>query len=418
MRITVLTYGTRGDVQPYVALSKGLMQAGYAVRLAAPEAYAGLAAQHGADFAPLPGDISALTLALSERAQLNPAKMIQEVVAYAVPLGLGVLEACMDACEDADAIIHSFLMTIAGNEAAVRYGVPSIAAEVLPVFAPTDAYPAAAIPAQSIPGMNRLSHHFFHRIFWEANRISYAIMRRTAWQHADLPPLSGWPFANPSTATPVLLGISPHILGNPQDYPANVTATGFWTLDAADDWLPGDDLLAFLDDGPPPICVSFGSALIDDADSLTTLIIDANRKAGQRVIVQAGWNVIKRSPSQDVFYLGNAPHDWLFARARAVVYHGGAGTTAAVLKAGIPAMAIPFGSDQRFWGQRVEALGIGPAPVPRSKLTVDKLAYAVRIMAEHGPMRARAAALGAQVRLENGVNTAVGMIDQLLNHSF
>jgi sterol 3beta-glucosyltransferase len=418
MRITLVTYGSRGDVQPYVALGVGLQRAGYAVRIAAPEGFADFVTGHGLDFAPLAGDPATLARDLTDRAGLNPVRTIQAVFEYAFPLGRQVLAQVHDACRDADAVGYSFLMTVAAYEAALARGVPSFFVQMYPLFVPTGAFPAMLFPRLPVGGpavraaYNRQTHRLFDAVFWQSNRQAYDFLRRT--RYPDLRPLSGWPFA----ADPhplALFGWSPHVIPPPGDWPDQAHVTGFWYLDAADNWQPPDDLAAFLADGPPPVYVGFGSMITAEIDVVTDIVLTALDRVGQRAVLLGGWGGLGAGDlPPGVLRIESAPHDWLFPRMAAVVHHGGAGTTAAGLRAGVPAVVCPFGADQAYWGGVVQRAGTGPDPIPRADLTVDRLAYALRVATTHGPMRQRAADLGARIRAEDGVGAAVGAITAYL----
>jgi len=174
------------------------------------------------------------------------------------------------------------------------------------------------------------------------------------------------------------------------------------------DWQPPRELVHFLEAGPPPVCVGFGSMPNPNVRETTNLVVRALSRAGQRGILLTGWGGLGDARgSEDVFLIEFVPHDWLFPNTAAVVHHGGAGTTAAALRAGVPSIVIPFMADQPFWGRRVFELGAGPKPIPRRGLSVDRLADAVRVAVEDQAMRARAVALGRQIDAEDGVARAV-----------
>jgi UDP:flavonoid glycosyltransferase YjiC (YdhE family) len=189
--------------------------------------------------------------------------------------------------------------------------------------------------------------------------------------------------------------------------------TGYWFLDRPDDWRPPAALVDFLADGRPPIYVGFGSMAPADAERLTALALDALARADQRAVLLAGWAGLGRTAASDrVLVVDAVPHDWLFPRVAAVVHHGGAGTTAAGLRAGVPAVVVPFFADQPFWGERVWRLGVGARPIQRKALTTEQLAAAIRHVVADRPTRERAAALGERVRAEDGVWTAVALFER------
>jgi len=148
-----------------------------------------------------------------------------------------------------------------------------------------------------------------------------------------------------------------------------------------------------------------------DPQATTELVLRALRQTNQRAIVASGWGGMCRDHlPAEVFMIESIPHTWLFPRMAAVVHHGGVGTTAAGLRAGVPSIVVPFFGDQPFWGQRVAALGVGPTPIPRKQLTTDKLAQAIQVALTDQTMRQHAAGLGSQIRMEDGVGTAVSAI--------
>jgi UDP:flavonoid glycosyltransferase YjiC (YdhE family) len=197
----------------------------------------------------------------------------------------------------------------------------------------------------------------------------------------------------------------------PADWDASSHVTGYWFLPRQPDWQPPAELLAFLERGPAPVYVGFGSMPSQDAERKTRLVLDAVAQSGQRAILATGWGgLAQASAPPGVFVLDSAPHDWLFERCAAVVHHGGAGTTAAGLRAGKPSVICPFFGDQPFWGRRVHALGAGPQPIPQKKLTAAALAGAMRAAATDPGMAGRAAALGEGIRQEDGVARAVALI--------
>jgi UDP:flavonoid glycosyltransferase YjiC (YdhE family) len=217
-------------------------------------------------------------------------------------------------------------------------------------------------------------------------------------------------------ALPSLYGFSPHVVPPPSDWPPTCRVTGYWFLPAETGWTPPPALTQFLADGPAPVCVGFGSMLGADPAQLTALVVTAVRRAGVRAVLLSGWGGLDAVAGEDILVIDEVPHDWLFPQVAAVVHHGGAGTTAAALRAGTPAVVVPFGVDQPFWGTRVAALGTGPRPIPQRTLTTERLADALRIVTTDETMRARAAHLGHTIRSENGVDNAVAAFHDLQAH--
>ena len=224
------------------------------------------------------------------------------------------------------------------------------------------------------------------------------------------------PGANPFSVMlrerwPTLYGFSSAVVPRPSDWGPELALTGYWFLDRLPGWAPPRELTDFLAAGPTPICVGFGSMPSADPEQTTQLFARALELAGQRGILLTGWGGLTRARLPDtVLALESAPHDWLFPRAAAVVHHGGAGTTAAALRAGVPALVIPFIADQRFWGQRLSTLCAGLGPMPRRQLSAEPLAAALRALVENPVYRARAAQVADVLAREDGVARAVAAL--------
>ncbi len=407
MRITLLTYGSRGDVEPFVGLGVGFMRAGHGVRMAAPAGFEQLVTSHGIDFIGLPGDPARLVQELVDKAGRNYLRMIRVMSKFVVPLAVGVLDQANLACENTELIIHSFLLTNAGHEIAREKGVHDFSAQFFPVFTPTTEFPGIVFPDLPLGNLyRRLTHEFITQTYWQGSRFLYQWIRRS---NSHLPPLTGWPFAVRSDRrTPILYAFSPCVLPPPADWGEDAHVTGYWFMDDPD-WRPPQNLLDFLDTGSPPIAFAFGSTLTRNPERMAKTIREALALSGQRAVIVGKENHFN-DPPDTVLQLDSAPYRWLFARMSAVVHHGGAGTTGAGLQAGVPNIITPFTSDQPFWGHRVHTLGAGPKPIPAKKLTTQTLAESILAAVSDQDMRARAKAIGVQIRAEDGVARTVDII--------
>jgi UDP:flavonoid glycosyltransferase YjiC (YdhE family) len=416
MRIAIIATGSRGDVEPYIALGKGLADAGHAIRLVTHHNFVALVQAHGLEFWPIAGnvqDIAQGMAVLLERGNFLAilAEMGKEAQAGALALAQGGLAAC----RGVDAILAGIGGLFVGIALAEKLGLPLLQAYYIP-FTPTAAYPSFLVPKPPIAlggGFNRLSYHLARQMMWQMFRPADGRARRAA---LDLPPA---PFLGPFAADclrgmPILYGYSPAVIPPPADWGANVHVTGYWFSDLADDWTPPPALAEFLQAGPPPVYIGFGSMSHRKPEETADLILRAVARTGQRAIILAGWGGLAATDAPDsVFMLDGAPFSWLFPRVAAVVHHGGAGTTAAGLRAGVPSVVIPFFGDQPYWGQRVADLGVGPAPIPRQKLTAERLAQAITAAVGDPAMQQRAAELGARIRAEDGIARAVAVVQQL-----
>jgi UDP:flavonoid glycosyltransferase YjiC (YdhE family) len=215
-----------------------------------------------------------------------------------------------------------------------------------------------------------------------------------------------------SSGWPICLGYSTAVVPRPADWPANVEVVGYWWPPASPSWRPGPDIIDFLSAGQPPVFVGFGSMAVGSGEQLGPMILEATREAGVRAVVQSGWAEVSVE-GDDVLEVGDVPHEWLFPRMAAVVHHAGAGTTAAGLRAGVPAVTVPVMADQPFWADRVHHLGAGPAPVPFSDLDPHRLAAAIRAALDEPRHRARAKELARLVNDEDGAGAVVRRIEQL-----
>jgi UDP:flavonoid glycosyltransferase YjiC (YdhE family) len=257
---------------------------------------------------------------------------------------------------------------------------------------------------------NYLTHLFVEQMLWQPSRSQ---VNRWLTEDLDMEPLK---FTGPfgeiyRSDTPLLFAFSKKVYSKPRDWPPHHHITGYWTLEGSQDWQPPDKLRRFLEAGPAPIYAGFGSMPSSRPEEAAEVVLEALRLSGQRGLLLQGWGGLSaRDLPEDVHMIEAAPHEWLFARMAAVIHHGGAGTTAAGLRAGVPSIIVPHFSDQPFWGERVRALGVGPRPIPRRLLSAKRLAAAIRKAVFDESMRVRAARLGEELRTEDGVARAVGII--------
>jgi sterol 3beta-glucosyltransferase len=413
VKILILTVGSRGDVQPYVALGAGLEDAGHAVKLATLEAFAPLATEHGLDFHPLRGEFLELLQTAEGKAAIagkgNPLALLRQVT----PMLRRMLDDAVAASDGADLVIYH-PKALGGYSIAEKRGIPGILALPLPLYSPTRAFPSPIIPVTNLgPVLNRLSHRAVVQLTSASVR---GVVNRWRKEALELPSvrdelhLQGRPILR-------LYSYSPAVLPTPDDWDSSSVATGYWFLDRPQGWEPPASLQAFLSAGPRPVYVGFGSMPTQDAARTTSTVLEALERAGQRGVLATGWGGLSASdlPS-NVYLLDQAPHDWLFPQMAAVVHHGGAGTTAAGLRAGVPTVIAPFFGDQPFWGRRVAMLGVGPQPIPQRRLTVPRLAAAISMAVQNSTMRQRAVELGAQLQMEDGVANAIGLIERVIGH--
>ncbi len=419
MQIAIIAMGSRGDVQPYLALGKGLKAAGHIVRLITHENFDKLVTSYGLEFCPVQGNVQEVMESPELRKLLEQGNFLA-INKYTSKLVKDIsIEWARDglaACRGMDLIIAGVGGLYLAISLAEKLNIPFLQAYIFP-FTPTKAFPAILLP-QSIGKLggtvNRLSHHLFRQIMWQGFRKADQLARQ---QVLNLPPATFWGSYNSPILReyPTLYGFSPSVIPQPVDW-QNTQVTGYWFLDQADDWTPPAALTKFLDSGTPPVYIGFGSMGSRNPAETVDLVLAALERTGQRGILVSGWGGMSQAHLPDTLYMADSvPHSWLFPRVAAVVHHGGAGTTAAGLRAGVPLIVIPFFGDQLFWGQRVEKLGVGTAPIPRKKLTVENLAKAIHTAVTDPWLRQRAADLGAKIRAEDGIAHAVRVVESNFN---
>ena len=424
MRLTIPTTGSRGDVQPYVALGLGLQGVGHRVCIATHANFEAFVRGHGLDFYSLEADGRALQASnVGDRmvnAGRNPFVYVREFLRLRVPLLRGMLQRCYEACRDADAVLTTTSAALLGISIAEKLGIPTFSSNLQPA-AMCRCHANFLLPQAPdwMPGRglyNLCSHFFVGMTLWQIWRPTLNAARQEV---LGLPPLPitgpGPAFLNPTLS---LDGYSPLVVPKPRDWPTQRHLTGYWFLDAGPDWRPPADLEDFLSSGPPPVYVGFGSMHNRNAGEVTEIVVRALKSAGVRGVLLTGWGGMEPIAASDQFYpLESVPHAWLFPRMAAVVHHGGAGSTAAGLRAGVPSVVIPYMSDQPFWGECVRRLGAGPKPIPRKQLTAQRLAYAIRKAIGDQAMRRRAVEVGQSIRAEDGVGQAVALFQRHIGAS-
>lgn len=400
MRLLAVTYGTEGDTRPLVMLCHGLQAAGHAVMLLAEGGTLGTAKALGVPHAALEGDIHDEVVALVSRGNnmAAAARGLARMAQRHVPAWMRQADAAAAGC---DAVLSGGLAAFVGMSVAERHGVPAIGTGMIPLT-PTRDFPSPFLPRLPLPGaLNRLSYGLVNQAVWRTFRSPINAARRALGMPARR---ALW------RDLPMLYGISPSLMPPPADWPADHHACGQWRAPDAE-WQPTPALQAFLDAGPAPVYLGFGSMTGFDSGVLPALL---QALAPRRVLLFPGWaGVPGGALPSNVFVVGPTPHEALFPRCAMVIHHGGSGTTHSACRAGVPSLVMPFAADQFFWASRLQALGVAPAPLSQKRLDRATLARAITF-AEARDTRARAASLGQAMTNEHGVETAVALIEQLL----
>jgi len=420
MRVAIISPGSRGDVQPYIALGKGLTHAGNEVRLVTNQNFEILVNSHGLDFWPVEVNTQDIIQNEKMREVLEKGGLLASMSEMGKELkraALRLAQRSLAACEGMDVVIAGFGGLFVGLSLAEKLGIPFIQAYNVP-FTPTRAFSGAffpKLPSWLGSSFNRLSHHLTRQIVWQAYRPADKLARQKVLNLPN-PPFWG-PFSSDCLQdSPILYGFSPSIIPPPSDWAKNIHVTGYWFLDESN-WNPPSALTEFLQAGSSPLYIGFGSMSNRNPEETANLVLQALKLTKQRAIIQSGWGGLLKTDFPDsVFLVDSVSHSWLFPRVQAVVHHGGAGTTAAGLWAGVPSIIIPFHGDQPFWGQRIAELEVGPVPIPRKKLSVERLAQAINEVVTDREMRQRAANLGSKIQAEDGIARAVTVVQQIEEH--
>lgn len=387
MRVLLITPGTRGDVAPAAGLGARLREAGHEVAIAANPPYQNVVEASGCTWRELPGDLAPLL------AGEGRGSSFRQLTAY---MDLAAEGARTAAAEGVDAILANAVAPF-GHDIADRLGVPSAGAFLQPMH-PSTAYPPVllGLPRSLGPLGNRLAGLALAAAPAPHDKARRRIGRSRRKPH-------------------IFHGFSEAVVPRPHDWPARLSITGYWWPALPAGRPPPAGLLEFLDAGPPPVFLGFGSNGATDQ----ALVIEAARLAGVRAVVQGS-----RPGAQvgGIFEVGEVPHEWLFPRMAAVVHHGGAGTTAAGLRAGVPTVAVPRYTDQPFWARRIHALGAGPTPVPHRLLTnpprgstspAETLAAAIRAAVTEPRYRQNARVVAERLSTEDGFAPIITWLKQL-----
>lgn len=418
MVICIITFGSRGDVQPYIALGLGLREAGYEVRICTHPGFEGFIRSCGLGFHPVQGNPTELMAGVQgerlQKANENPFKFAYRVSQMAGRMMEDLLKDSWEGSKDADAIIFSVTGWYAASHIMEKLGIPGVAAYLQPVNT-TSEFPSFFAPRfiHKKGWINRFSYRLSQEIGWPYLRPFINAARRRVLNLSPMPVLSPFPRLERERAFPVLYGFSPTLLPKPFDWADNVEVCGFWFLPSRYAEQPTKRMVDFIQAGDPTIYLGFGSMRENNPRQAVEISISALQKVGFRGIILSN-QTLEKLP-EDILQVETISHEWLFPRIAMAVHHAGAGTCAAVLRAGIPSVAIPHFADQPLWADRLYRSGVSPKPILRKHLCVDRLAKAIDQVINDPHMRERSMVLGEKIRAEEGVSNAVASIQKILS---
>ncbi len=398
MRIIIPTIGSRGDVQPFIALAQGLARVGYAVTLASHPVMKPLVESYGVDFHPIGPDIDlAKEVAIIRQNSRSAVAGLMRAMRFSFDMLQRSHDDILALSEQADLIVVS-AQSAAGKNEADKLDLPYLSVTLMPWAIPWDDPQRSLVRRAAYGLIDSLVALITTR---PLNRIR---------KRQGLPPVGKEGF---TSLRMNLIPVSPAVYEPNPHWEPHHHVVGYWFAEEPAGWEPSAELISFLGADEPPVVISLGAMGLGDRDSKEAvgLFVDAIQRAGVRAIIQ-GWEAeaSRLSLPPTILFSGSIPHHWLLPRCAAIIHHGGYGTTAAGLRAGIPALVIPHIADQFYWAKIVNELGAGPQPIPRAKLSVTTLASSLDELMNDEELRLAASALGKRIRGENGIDNAVRRI--------
>jgi sterol 3beta-glucosyltransferase len=414
VHITIVTAGTQGDIQPMLALAVGLQQAGFEVRFCAHSHFQPFVERYSVPFFSIWTN-SPVQVQRDEHGRKRKSRVatLLHVLRRPNEFSPSELNRLSEACQSTDAVI---LAPLAGTVYHVveQLRLPCCVAWLHPQF-PTRFVPSlVGLPMLPLgPAYNWFTHIFMQAIFWLPTR-SWTNRWRTGTLGLEPVSLLGPLHRMRKQRIPMLFGFSSELIPRPRDWPEWMHVTGFWFLEPASESALPEGLANFIDEGPAPISIGFGSVVDPDADTLLQNILEALDATGQRAVLVSGWNRYTNSLPKNVFQVSSVPYEWFFPRMSAAMHAGGAGTVAEALRAGIPSICIPFAGEQKYYAKRLADMGVAPAPIHRRDITVPGLIQAITAATTNAAMRKKAQDFGCRIRRENGVAEAVRLLKHYL----
>jgi acyl transferase domain-containing protein/UDP:flavonoid glycosyltransferase YjiC (YdhE family)/thioesterase domain-containing protein/acyl carrier protein len=420
-KISILAFGSRGDVHPFVALGKGLEKSGYEVTIAAIDEYQDLVTNNNLRFAPLNIKANKLQEAFMDKRRREnnaPLALSKDAKKYLEQNIIIWLEKSYEACRGCDLLLYTGLAFHHGIHVAQKLKVPSIPVYLQPITE-NSSTASFLMPDLKIGSWyNRLSYRMAEDLLWKSTGRPV-----NQWRSDNgLKPLSPKEIFSMKhhSLNPVIYGFSSLVFKKPIEWGKHVSMTGYFFLERNDDWHPAPKLASFLEAGSPPVYVGFGSMNDYITYNTTQKILKALKQTGERVILSVGWENIREEDllqfgAENIFIAGYAPHHWLFPKMKAIIHQGGAGTTAAALQAGIPSIIIPVMIDQPFWANLAYELGTCPKPIPFRNLTSSRLRTALNRALNDSTILEKAGQIGRMLKNEDGVVNTVDTINRILS---
>ena len=405
MKIALLTLGTRGDVQPYAVLGRALSERGHEITLSTGGNFASLAEEYGVQFIPVQADFQALINSEEGKAMMKNIFLARKHFATTVqPMMIEALKVFYDLAKSSDCVLYHAKSL--GDFFADQFPEKMMRANVVPALEPTSEFPNPVFSALPLP-------RFLNRFTYKLADLGLSMMNKAIREFRTSVSLgSTWP---KRIDLPSVYGISPSFLPKPSDFPSNSYFTGFWQIHSSQSL--DSETIDFLSSKKEIVLVTFGSMPFETRFDLQTSLQTLSKKLGVSVLVVKGWgfeNVSSYNESNSVKFIEAAPFDKLIAKVSAVVFHGGIGTMAECLRAGVPFLTCPViypMGDQHFWGKRAHELGCSPSPIPLKKLTEENLIQKVSELLTSDFYKNNSVRIASRLASENGVKNTIRIVE-------
>lgn len=420
MKIKILTVGTRGDLQPFVALGKKLVENGHKVAICTGKSFKNFVESNGVAFFPVRLDYTELIQSNEGQKMMgsNPIEIARTIKTLIYPMMEEMLIDLWEASKDAEVLIYH-PKAFGGYDIAEKLGIPVFIAHPIPIVAPTSLFTNPALSFSLNVGLlnklsfkvNRLFVASFLKIInkWRREVLGLSTKRSIFTNHLKLN----------GKHIPILYGCSPSVIPYDNSWNKKVSMSGFWFLEEDKNWKPSNELINFLEDGSPPIAINFGSIPLKKPYKIKEMLLEALIKTGTRGILISSWNGIDRCDSNPcIFTVDSIPHSWLFPKCLGVLHHGGAGTTAAALKAGKPMIICPFSGDQPFWARRMKEIGVATSSLKERDMSVVAFTSRINELISNNALSNNAARIAIDINKEKGVENTIEFIEERIKSTY